>query len=289
MSAPSTSSANHLPTHVDEKSSHHHHAAMSDVDNRDLLEGGAPMGRQLSIQLTQEQFERLYLEPGGRKSKGDLSKRFANPTPLGIASFLLCLTPFSCFLMGWANTTTNAGPTLVGAMLFMGGIGLMVAAILEWVLGNTFTVVVFFTFGSFWLSFGYLLAPAQGIATAVGATTADYNGGIGLYLCWWSILNFIYMIASLRTNVVFVLLFSFLEVTFCLLTALYIKVALGRLSMIEGITTAAGAFGFLTCCMGWYLLVVLVFDSTGMPISLPVGDLSTFMARGARKDRAHQA
>lgn len=34
------------------------------------------------------------------------------------------------------DTTTNAGPTLVGAMLFMGGIGLMVAAILEWVLGK---------------------------------------------------------------------------------------------------------------------------------------------------------
>lgn len=247
------------------------------------------MGRQISIQLTQEQFERLYLEPGGRKSKGDLAKRFANPTPLGIASFLLCLTPFSCYLMGWANTTTLAAPTLVGAMIFMGGLGLVVAAILEWVLGNTFTVVVFFTFGSFWLSFGFLLQPQQGVATAVGATTADYNGGIGLYLVWWAILNLIYTIASLRTNVVFVLLFTFLEVDFWLLAALYIKLALGRTSMLTGIMKAAGAFGFLTCCMGWYLLVVLVFDSTGMPISLPVGDLSTFMSRGARKDRSHQA
>ncbi|GAA5838226.1 hypothetical protein JCM3766R1_001866 [Sporobolomyces carnicolor] len=279
MSAPSTSSANHLPTSGDEKA---HHSAMSDIDNRDLLEGGAPMGRQISIQLTQEQFERLYLEPGGRKSKGDLQKRFANPTPLGIASFLLCLTPFSCYLMGWANTTSAAAPTLVGAMLFMDESSFLS-------LLDTFTVVVFFTFGSFWLSFGFLLQPLQNVATAVGATTSDYAGGIGLYLCWWSVLNLIYTVASLRTNVVFVLLFSFLEVDFCLLTALYIKLALGRTSMIEGITKAAGAFGFLTCIMGWYLLVVLVFDSTGMPISLPVGDLSTFMARGARKDRAHQA
>ncbi|GAA6008425.1 hypothetical protein JCM11491_004471 [Sporobolomyces phaffii] len=288
MSAPFTSSANHLPVHGDEKSHHNHHAAMSDVDHQDLL-GGAPMGRQLSIQLTQEQFERLYLEPGGRKSKGDLSKRFANPTPLGIASFLLCLTPFSAYLMGWAGTTAGAAPTLVGAMLFMGGLGLTVAAILEWVLGNTFTVVVFFTFGSFWFSFGFLLQPQQGIASALGATTTDYNGGIGMYLVFWSVLNLIYTIASLRTNVVFVLLFSFLEVAFCLLSSLYVKLALGHTSMLEGITKAAGAFSFLCCCMGWYLLVVLVFDSTGMPIRLPVGDLSTFMSRGPRKDPNHQA
>lgn len=247
------------------------------------------MGRQISIQLTQEQFERLYLEPGGRKSKGDLAKRFANPTPLGIASFLLALTPFSCYLMGWAGTTSAAAATLVGSFYFMAGLGLMVAAILEWILGNTFTVVVFFTFGSFWLSFGFLLQPSQGIATALGATTADYNGGIALYLVWWAVLNLIYTIASLRTNVVFVLLFSFLEVAFWLLVALYTKLALGRTSMLAGITKAAGVFGFLTCCMGWYLLVVLVFDSTGMPISLPVGDLSSFMSRGARKDRSHQA
>lgn len=29
-----------------------------------------------------EQFEKLYLQPGGVGGKGDLSKRFANPTPV---------------------------------------------------------------------------------------------------------------------------------------------------------------------------------------------------------------
>jgi len=286
MSAPSTSSAHHLPAPNGEKS---HHTAMSDVDSRDLLEGGAPMGRQISVQLTQEQFERLYLEPGGRKSKGDLSKRFANPTPLGLASFLLCLTPFSCYLMGWAGTTTAAAPTLVGAMLFMGGLGLILAGLLEWVLGNTFTVVVFITFGSFWLSFGFLLQPQQNIAAGLGATSTDYNGGIAMYLIWWAVLNLIYTIASLRTNVIFVCLFTFLEITFWLLASIYVKLAVGSLGMLDSIQKAAGAFAFLTCIMGWYLLVVLVFDSTGMPIALPVGDLSTFMSRGPRADRAHQA
>ncbi|GAA6062800.1 hypothetical protein JCM10212_006161 [Sporobolomyces blumeae] len=281
MSATSTTSAAQ-PSLQQEKS----HQAMSDVERNDLLDGGAPMGRQISIQLTQEQFERLYLEPGGRKSKGDLPKRFANPTPLGIASFLLCLTPFSCYLMGWAGTTTTAAPTLVGAMFFMGGLGLTIAGILEWVLGNTFTVVVFVTFGAFWLSFGFLLQPLQGVATALGATSTEYNGGIAMYLIWWAVLNLIYTIASIRTNVVFVCLFTFLEITFWLLVSVYLKLALGSLGHLDAILKAAGAFAFLTCIMGWYLLVVLVFDSTGMPIALPVGDLSGFMQRRAR---THQA
>jgi len=47
---------------------------------------------------------------------------------------------------------------------------------------------------------------------------------------------------------------------------------------------AAGATGFLTCLCGWYLLVVLIFGSTGIPLALPVGDLSNFMS-GKRKER----
>lgn len=53
------------------------------------------------------------------------------------------------------------------------------------------------------------------IATALGgAATNDYNSGIAVYLIWWALLVLIYLVASLRTNVVFVLLFTFLEINF---------------------------------------------------------------------------
>lgn len=52
--------------------------AHSDLEsgNLNLLdsEGGASLRRQISVQLTAEQFERLYLQPGGVKAKGDLAK-----------------------------------------------------------------------------------------------------------------------------------------------------------------------------------------------------------------------
>ncbi|BGP19957.1 hypothetical protein JCM10213_006734 [Rhodosporidiobolus nylandii] len=275
---PATEKAQGLHSPTDLESGHGSAVNFLDAD------GGASLRRQISVQLSPEQFERLYLQPGGAKAKGDLSKRFGNPTPIGIASFLLCLTPFSCYLMGWVDTTTTAAATLVGALYFMGGLGLTIAGILEWILGNTFPSVVFVTFGAFWFSFGFLLQPTQTIATAVGAATADYAGGIALYLVWWSVLVLIYLIASLRTNLVFVLLFFFLEITFWLLAALYIRLAYGHTNVVTLMRTAGG-FAFATCMMGWYLQTVLIFDSVGVPVKLPVGDMSSMWAARARRRR----
>jgi len=47
-----------------------------EAQNLGLLDtdGGASLRRQISVQLSAEQFERLYLQPGGAKAKGDLAK-----------------------------------------------------------------------------------------------------------------------------------------------------------------------------------------------------------------------
>lgn len=56
----------------------------------------------------------------------------------------------------------------------------------------------------------------------------------------------VYLIAALRTNVVFVLLFTCLEATFCLLIGVYLNLARGNVANIAKLLKAAGAFGFLT-------------------------------------------
>jgi len=147
------------------------------------MQGGAGIQRQISVQLTPEQFEQLYLQPGGTAAKGDLAKRFANPTPLGIVSFLLALTPFSCLLMGWQGATSAGALTQVGGYYFIAGLGLTIAGILEWILGNTFPFIVFTSFGGFWLAFGFLLDPSKGVADALGGnTTPEYAKGLAIYL-----------------------------------------------------------------------------------------------------------
>jgi len=242
---------------------------------------GGPMGRQLSVQLTNEQFERLYLQPGGEKAKGDLSKRLGNPTSLGIISFLLCLTPVSCYLMGFAST--NATSSYVGStwFYFIGGIGLTVSGLLEWILGNTFPFVVFFSFGGFWLTFGAINDVPNGATAgyATGAEDPAFNQGIAFYLLFWGVYVFLLLLASLRTNIAFVCLFFVLDIAFFLLTAAYFNLGYGNASYANTLLIAGGAFAFLTCLCGWWILAALLFGATGLPLNVPVGDLTNFWAK----------
>ncbi|GAA5869015.1 hypothetical protein JCM1840_000443 [Sporobolomyces johnsonii] len=261
-----------------EKISHSH----GDLESG-ALDGGASLGRQISVQLTPEQFERLYLQPGGTQARGDLSKRFANPTPLGVASFLLTLTPVSCYLMGWGSTSLAAATSIVGAMFLVGGLGCVLAGMLEFILGNTFTFVAFITLGCLWFSLGFLLQPTQGIAAALGGLASpEYNAGIALYLYWWAAMVFIYWIATLRTNVVFSALFASLDIFIWLFATTFLRLSYGH--DVATLFKATGAFGFITCAMGWWLQVALIFDSVGIPVKLPVGDLSGFLAGPVKRN-----
>ncbi|GAA5975629.1 hypothetical protein JCM10908_005224 [Rhodotorula pacifica] len=216
----------------------------------DAGDAGASLRRQISVQLSAEQFERLYLQPGGAKAKGDLSKRFGNPTPLGLACFLLCMTPFNCYLMGWTGTTTGAFLNLVDPFMFYGGVGLILAGIMEWIIGNTFSSLVFITFSGFFLSYGLTLQPSQGIAAALASDPVNYYGGQALYLVWFAVLILIFLVAALRTNVIFVLVFTCLDIAIWLQIASYIKLAHQDFKHVESLTKASGAFGFATTMLG---------------------------------------
>ncbi|KAJ9125485.1 hypothetical protein QFC22_000446 [Naganishia vaughanmartiniae] len=110
--------------------------------------GGGSLGRQYSIQLTPEQFEKLYLQPANENLLMDPTMRgvdrfSGNPTVLGLAVFLVTLTPLSCYFMGFMGSTSASALTLMGTLYFSAGLGLYVAAIMEWLIGNTFPFVVF--------------------------------------------------------------------------------------------------------------------------------------------------
>lgn len=71
---------------------------------------------------------------------------------------------------------------------FQGGILMILGAIMEWILGNTFPAVVFSTFGTFWLSFGGILSPSfaafgsyapPGEEAVAGLETTGFNASLG--------------------------------------------------------------------------------------------------------------
>lgn len=71
---------------------------------------------------------------------------------------------------------------------FFGGLLMLLGGFLEWILGNTFSSVVFLTFGAFWLTFAGTLTPgfaafssfaAEGEAAVTGLQTTAFNAGFG--------------------------------------------------------------------------------------------------------------
>lgn len=134
----------------------------------------------------------------------------ANPAPLG--------------LMGFGMTTVllnihNAGffplDSMILAMgLFVGGMGQVVAGILEYKKGNTFGLTAFTSYGFFWISLVALLFfPKLGLAEPTSPA----------FMAWYFIMYGIFtgfmFIATLRSNRVSQFIFASLTLLFFLLAA----------------------------------------------------------------------
>ncbi|KAI9662871.1 MAG: hypothetical protein M1821_007918 [Bathelium mastoideum] len=270
-----------------------------DFSNTDFLDGNLDKDNALqrirtagSISISPELFEKIYLSPQN-VVKGDLRKTFGNPTPLALVGFLLSLTPLSCDLMGWRGAGGN-GAADTGVYFFFGGLLMVLGSIGEFIVGNTFPFVVFGSFGAFWLSYGATLQPfynAWGAYSTTsnpkdGLTNAGFEASFGFFLLWMGVLCFIYMILALRTNAVFVLIFFTLVFAFGFLAGAYWQMANG--APASGLPTklivAAGAFAFVTCLAGWWILMAIMLAALDFPFQLPVGDLSHII-KGASDKR----
>jgi len=248
--------------------------------------------RQLTtVTLSPQQFESLYLQPrlAGRTN---LVRQVANAAPLGVSSFLLAHMPLAMDLLGFQGADGDSGLATLGAFYACAGIGLYLASIMEWVVGNTFPMVVFGTFGGFWTSYAILIQPSFRVAagfapanvtdstfagvtaTAAGAATRSYNSGVGVYFVTWAILCFFYFIASLRTNVPFVIIFFTLTVAFSCIGAAHFHTGVGELSKAAMEFKVAGGFAFVTGLAGFWIDASLILAAVDFPIRIPVIDLS---------------
>ncbi|GJC78423.1 protein alcS [Colletotrichum liriopes] len=249
-----------------------------------------------SISMSPELFEKLYLSPQN-KVKGDLRKTFGNPTPIAIVGFLISLTPLSCDLMGWRGAGGN-GAAGIGAYFFFGGLLMFVGGLLEWVLGNTFPSVVFLTFSAFWFTFGATLnpsfaafssyAPAGAASGAEGLATQGFNASFGFITLAMAMICVVFLVCSLRTNVVFFIIFLTLVAAFILITAAYWFLAMdytGNAAGAAKLLQAAGASAFVTCMAGWWLIFAILLASLDFPLELPVGDLSRVIRGKSEKSQ----
>ncbi|KAE8407348.1 GPR1/FUN34/yaaH family-domain-containing protein [Aspergillus pseudonomiae] len=208
--------------------------------------------------------------------KEELRAILGNPTPLGVMGFILSLTPLACDLMEWRGAG-GFGAATVGTAYFFGGLLMILAAVLEFILGNTFIFVVFSSYAAFWLSLAATLTPFYAAYTAYepsDPTNPGFNNSydfqtLAFFEVFMGLLCFIYLICSIRTNICFVVIFLALTLGFSFLAGTSWQLANGNADLSRSLKK-----------VGWYFLLVQMLASVDFPFTLPVGDLSRIV-RGA--------
>ena len=110
-----------------------------------------------------------------------IKAQLGSPTALAIGAFATTLTTLSFALMGWRDlSVTNA---FIGNFFGVAGIGMVISAQWEIVLGNTYAYTVLSAFGLFYLGFGIIVTPFFGVAEAYGGSdTFGYNNALGFFV-----------------------------------------------------------------------------------------------------------
>jgi len=246
-----------------------------------------------SLTISPELFEKIYLSPKNRVSN-NIRSTFGNPTPLALSGFLLSLTPLSNVLLGWRGSG-GLGAAEVGAYYFFGGLLMILGSFLEFILGNTFPFVVFGTFGAFWLTFAATLTPQYNASIAYDPTNPAASSSnpvfastFAYFQLYMGLLCLVYFVCSLRTNIIFMMIFLLLVPAFGCLAGMFWKIAEGTAAAAATAGTlqhAAGGLTFVICLLGWYLFFVQLLASVDFPLNLPVGDLSRFIKGASERTK----
>ncbi|GKU10266.1 thermophilic desulfurizing enzyme family protein [Fusarium langsethiae] len=199
----------------------------------------------------------------------------ASATALPIGAFAVTLTTLSLSLMEWRGVTIVN--VYVANFFFVAVFGLLISAQWELAAGNGFAYSVYSAFGLFYAGYAAILTPSFGIAEAYGDDLTQYNNALGFFMLLWSVFVLTFLIASLPTNVVFILIFVFVELGFLFVAASYFSTADGYLVAAKGLKQAGGVFCFLAGLVGWYLTThLLIKDSIA---ELPLGDTSKYFKK----------
>ena len=83
------------------------------------------------------------------------------------------------------------------------------------------------------------------------------------------VLCLIYMICSLRTNIVFFGIFATLVPGFGCLAGAFWQTALGNVAIATKLQIAAGALTFITDMLGWWIFFAILLASLDFPFQLP--------------------
>jgi succinate-acetate transporter protein len=190
----------------------------------------------------------------------DATPSVANPAPLGLAGFGLTTVVLSSINAG---LLPGDAPTLIAAVVPLafsfGGVGQIIAGVLEYKNGNTFGMVAFTSYGLFWWWYAFMLW-----TVGAGWIKAPAANAVGVTLLMWGVFTLYMWIPTFRLNFCLWTVFLLLWITFFALAG-------GDLGMGASWHTAGGYLGLLTGLDALYLSFAEVTNATVKKTWLPVG------------------
>ena len=128
--------------------------------------------------------------------------------------------------------------------------------------GNTFGATALSSYGGFWIAYAILLTPAWNITGAGGPYEGQsVDSALGFFLTGWFIFTTILLLCTLRSTVMFFLLFFTLDLAFLMLACGHYAKDNGALSSSTMLTQAGGGFGILAAFLAWYNAFAGIADS----------------------------
>ncbi|PMB69021.1 Ammonia transport outward protein 2 [Beauveria bassiana] len=191
-----------------------------------------------------------------------------------IGAFATTLTTLSLSLMEWRGVTILN--VYVANFFFVAALGLLISAQWELSVGNGFAYTVYSAFG-----YGAILTPSFGIRDAYADDVAQYNNALGFFLLLWTIFILTFLVASITSNLVSIMIYLFVDIGFLLTAASSFAKADGYTSA-GSLQIAGGANLFIAGLLGWYLVFHLLLKDE--LVELPLGDTSKYFVR----KRAHR-
>jgi hypothetical protein len=179
----------------------------------------------------------------------------ANPAALGLTAFGITTVLLNLGNAGYFGL----GSMILAMGIFYGGLGQIIAGIMEWKKNNTFGMTAFLSFGFFWLTLVTLLVlPKLGLADATSAS------GMAAYFAMWGLFTLVMVIGALKTT-------RALQVVLGLLTVLFFMLAIGEITGNATITQVAGYEGIITGLSAVYAGLAEVLNEMYKRTVAPLG------------------
>ncbi len=206
-------------------------------------------------------------QPVAQPVSSPAASGWGNSAPLGLAAF--AVTTFMLSMINAKLMPLGIEPVVFGVALMYGGLAQLIAGVIQFRTGNTFTGVLFSTFGAFWLSL-YAIAEfflKDIVGPTPAATMALRGQALGLFLLAFGIFTVWILLASFRTNVMVVAALAGLAATFFVL-------GVGKYYG-QGLTVEVGGYmGLVVAALAAYIGLAELCEASYKRAILPLWPLA---------------